>query len=267
MSNDDNAVNIIDEILSATTHYQVLGVDDNDDMMMMDTTMLRKAYLRRSVKVHPDKNHHQGATEAFQRVAAAWQVLSDDTSRAQYDAALQQGRGNLNDNHDDTHDDSAKYHQQQRQPSMQEALFVFATVVGSMMGGKTMANLTEALFWGEKLMRQQQQQQQRDVDANNNLSNASEKATMAMALGSGLKVASTAAKSLGMSGASQKLEQSARLAQMAGVGLFVADQPAVKRVLESESLRKLKGSVAAVRTVWNQVQQTQSDSANAQGRK
>ena len=47
----DESSPVIDEILHAKTHYDVLGVDSSS----LDTAALRKAYLRRSLKIHPDK--------------------------------------------------------------------------------------------------------------------------------------------------------------------------------------------------------------------
>ena len=270
MSGDTtNTTSIIDEILQAPTHYAVLGLDhnqndNNDNNNNIDNAMLRKAYLRRSVKVHPDKNSDPRATTAFQKVAQAWQVLSDDTRRAAYNAALRQGRA---DPHADYNNDNDNNGTQQQTyyagppPNMQESLFVFATVVGSMMGGKTVGNLSQALFWAEKFL---QQQGDKSRNGNAEMSNG-EKATLAMALGSSLKVASSAAKSLGMSGTSRQLENTARMAQMAGVGIMVAEQPAVQRVLQSDSLRKLKGGIHAVRAALQQQQQQQQQQASNDG--
>jgi DnaJ family protein B protein 12 len=42
---------------------------------------LKKAFKRRAVKVHPDKNPAPRATEAFKRVNAAMACLSDATKR------------------------------------------------------------------------------------------------------------------------------------------------------------------------------------------
>ena len=147
---------------------------------------------------------------------------------------------------------------------MQESLFMFATVVGSMMGGKSVANLTEALFWAEKLMKTTESRGVAGSEADP--WSTQEKATLAMALGSGLKVASNAARSLGMEKSAQKMEQTARLAQIASVGVMVADQPAVQRAIQqgTESWRKLKGGMDAMRTVLNQ--QKQQQQAGAQGR-
>lgn len=249
---------IIDDILQASTHYDVLGVDSMDS----DTAALRKAYLRRSVKVHPDKNEDPRAKEAFQKVAQAWQVLSDDASRAQYDQALKRGRADMNDDYDraagDGDDDGVPRRPETYYagppPSMQESLFLFATVVGNMMGGKTVANVTEAVYWAEKAL---SRSHDRGVDGPP--SSTRDRATMAMTFGSGLRVASDAARGMGFRESAAKMERTARLAQMAGVGITVAEQPAVRRVLQqgTESLRKFKGHIDAVRTVLNQQQQQQ----------
>mmetsp|Transcript_6387 Transcript_6387/g.13160 ORF Transcript_6387/g.13160 Transcript_6387/m.13160 type:complete len:275 (+) Transcript_6387:84-908(+) len=264
---------MIDEILHATTHYDVLGVDSMD----LDTAALRKAYLRRSLKIHPDKSNDPRAKEAFQKVAQAWQVLSDGTSRAQYDQALKRGQADLNDDYDNSNDNDYYYNgdgdapRRRRQhetyyagppPSMQESLFLFATVVGSMMGGgKSMGNMTEALYWAEKLMSRTADR----GDSDEPLSTA-DKATMAMAFGSGLKVASNAARSLGFRESAAKMEQAAHLAQMASVGVMVAEQPAVQRVIQqgSESLRKFKGGIDVVRAVLNHQQKESQETRNNQ---
>ncbi|CAE8654956.1 unnamed protein product [Polarella glacialis] len=50
---------------------------------------IRKAYFQRSRQCHPDKTSEQGATERFQGISEAYQVLSDPERRRKYDA---QGR-------------------------------------------------------------------------------------------------------------------------------------------------------------------------------
>lgn len=59
-------------------HYVVLGVT-------VDATdkQLQQAYRMRSLKFHPDRKG--GSTRAFQRIAAAFQTLSDPIKRADYD--------------------------------------------------------------------------------------------------------------------------------------------------------------------------------------
>lgn len=48
---------------------------------------LRRCYRRQALALHPDKN--PDAAEAFQRLQAAWGVLSDPRKRAQYDRELE----------------------------------------------------------------------------------------------------------------------------------------------------------------------------------
>ena len=86
--------------------------------------------LRRRFQVHPDRNRHPEATAAFQRIAAASQVLSDPQSRAGYDNDL---RANVQ------RDPFSKSEPESRpQPTAEEAFasFAFATAaVGSGSGG------------------------------------------------------------------------------------------------------------------------------------
>ncbi|MBS2021808.1 MAG: DnaJ domain-containing protein [Deltaproteobacteria bacterium] len=70
------------------SHYELLGIPAD-----ADGGAVRRAYLERSKRLHPDawyrKNVGEYATllsRAFQRIAAAYQVLSDDDARAEYDA-------------------------------------------------------------------------------------------------------------------------------------------------------------------------------------
>lgn len=73
-------------------YYEVLGVTRNasrDDM--------KKAYRRLARQYHPDVNKEPDAAERFKEVSEAYEVLSDDQKRAQYDrfghAAFQNGAG------------------------------------------------------------------------------------------------------------------------------------------------------------------------------
>ena len=63
---------ICNEILKCTDYYKVMGVEktctDND---------LKKAFKKRAIKVHPDKNPYPKATDAFKKVNAAMACLSD----------------------------------------------------------------------------------------------------------------------------------------------------------------------------------------------
>ncbi|CAE7195061.1 DNAJ1 [Symbiodinium sp. CCMP2592] len=66
------------------THYEVLGTDPQASLCE-----LRAAFKRRALALHPDKG---GSKEGFQRALHAFEVLSDDVSRAQYDTDLRRRR-------------------------------------------------------------------------------------------------------------------------------------------------------------------------------
>lgn len=79
----------------APTLYGILGaaatVTDDD---------LRKAYRRAARQWHPDVCSEADATQQFQRIQAAYEVLHDPLRRARYDAGLQlQGSVNRRDMH------------------------------------------------------------------------------------------------------------------------------------------------------------------------
>lgn len=62
------------------SHYEVLGVArDADD------AVLKRAYRKLALRLHPDRNHAPGADEAFKRVSSAFVTLSDPARRAHYD--------------------------------------------------------------------------------------------------------------------------------------------------------------------------------------
>lgn len=63
--------------------YQILGVQKT-----ATAKEIKKAYRRRALESHPDKNQHlppEQATEEFHKVALAFEILSDKDSRAHYD--------------------------------------------------------------------------------------------------------------------------------------------------------------------------------------
>lgn len=67
-------------VLSKRDYYEVLGVNKSaskDD--------IKKAYRKLSKKYHPDINKEADAAEKFKEVKEAYEVLSDDQKRAQYD--------------------------------------------------------------------------------------------------------------------------------------------------------------------------------------
>lgn len=69
-----------DEILSKRDYYEVLGIDKG-----ATKEEIKKAYRKLARKYHPDVNKEADAEEKFKEVKEAYEVLSDDTKRAQYD--------------------------------------------------------------------------------------------------------------------------------------------------------------------------------------
>lgn len=61
-------------------HYQLLNVTRFDSV-----AMIRKAYKRLSLELHPDKNKAETAKVEFQRVKSAYDVLSSAEFRKTYD--------------------------------------------------------------------------------------------------------------------------------------------------------------------------------------
>lgn len=73
-------------------YYEVLGVEKTASQ-----AEIKKAYRKLSKQYHPDINKEPGADVKFKEIAEAYEVLSDEQKRAQYDqfghAGAQQGFG------------------------------------------------------------------------------------------------------------------------------------------------------------------------------
>lgn len=65
---------------STSSLYETLGVDKS-----ASTEEIKKAYRRLARKYHPDINKEAGAEDKFKEINAAYEILSDEKKRAQYD--------------------------------------------------------------------------------------------------------------------------------------------------------------------------------------
>ncbi len=77
--------------LSKRDYYEVLGVSKD-----ASKEEVKKAYRKLARKYHPDVNKEAGAADQFKEVKEAYEVLSDDQKRSQYDQfghAGAQGQG------------------------------------------------------------------------------------------------------------------------------------------------------------------------------
>lgn len=68
-------------------HYKVLGLDRKKGALP-DKTEIKKAYRKKSLEVHPDKNPSPEASAAFKVVQDAYECLSDDKKRNEYESKL-----------------------------------------------------------------------------------------------------------------------------------------------------------------------------------
>ncbi len=78
--------------MADTDYYKILGISKN-----ASSAEIKKAYKKLAIKYHPDKNrdNKEEAEEKFKEIAEAYDVLSDDEKRKNYD---QFGKAGLNNN-------------------------------------------------------------------------------------------------------------------------------------------------------------------------
>ncbi len=61
-------------------YYEILGVDKK-----ADTKTIKKKFRELAKKYHPDINKEEGTEEKFKEIQEAYEVLSDENKRYQYD--------------------------------------------------------------------------------------------------------------------------------------------------------------------------------------
>ncbi|CAG8843540.1 33497_t:CDS:2, partial [Racocetra persica] len=89
---------IVDDICAETNLYTIIGVDRN-----CNSDELRKAYISRSRICHPDKfPEYPKATEAFQKLAYAYETLNKPSTRRAYDISGTSDLGSVNGTGDET---------------------------------------------------------------------------------------------------------------------------------------------------------------------
>ena len=71
-----------------TNYYETLGVEKD-----ADDSQIKKAYRTLSLKYHPDRNSEEGAKGKFQAINEAYETLSDQRKRQEYDMQQTFGMG------------------------------------------------------------------------------------------------------------------------------------------------------------------------------
>jgi curved DNA-binding protein CbpA len=104
-------------VSETTDHYRVLQVDP-----MADLEVIQAAYRVLARRYHPD---HSGSDETMKRLNAAWEVLGDATSRAEYDRSRGTAPATITPSASTTSSDSSVIHASpmaaQRQPAADHA--------------------------------------------------------------------------------------------------------------------------------------------------
>ena len=98
------------------THlYDVLGVSPN-----VSDSDLKRAYKKKALEFHPDKNHDPGATEKFQQINEAYEILKDPQKRERYDKfGMEALRGEGNGRFDDIFSQFFDYGTRRSRPQRQ----------------------------------------------------------------------------------------------------------------------------------------------------
>jgi len=110
-------VRVVKEITRCKDLYTMLGVERS-----ATAVEIKKAYRKRAIKVHPDKNSAPGADEAFKSINRAFSILSDGQKRSEYDT------------YGETSDNPAQYARRQHADDF-DPTDIFREVFGAQFGG------------------------------------------------------------------------------------------------------------------------------------
>ncbi|KAF0419884.1 DnaJ-domain-containing protein [Gigaspora margarita] len=95
---NDYRYKIVDDICAETNLYTIIGVSRD-----CSSDELRRAYISRSRICHPDKfPEYPKATEAFQKLAYAYETLNKPSTRRAYDISGTSDLGSVNGTGDET---------------------------------------------------------------------------------------------------------------------------------------------------------------------
>ena len=88
-----------------SNYYETLGIDID-----ADEVQIKQAYRRMAMKHHPDRNkHNKESEEKFKEVLEAYQTLSDENKKFNYDRKLKSGyHDNFKNFNSDSFDDFAR---------------------------------------------------------------------------------------------------------------------------------------------------------------
>jgi len=213
-------------VLAASDYYACLGAPHN-----ASTQDLRRCYLRASVRVHPDKNRHPDATKAFQKVAMAWETLSDEASRHRYDAEL------ASNSKDEPFQGDAQNKSEEVSAEAAFLAFARAAAACASVRGGAMGEFADVLLCAQALARLREE----GITS----SNVGALSAGGFVLASGLSQAGAVAKAAGLKDAGVAAERAANAlkcaTQVAMVGAAVAQIPAVQDALESGRAATVNG--------------------------